>query len=306
MSGYSSNKARWGGGPAGKSRTRNLPAPKHLDNQEAWDRLKERYESANNENYERTLSKAIKSLAASKTPVTTYQEAMALVGVGKHCARIICPPQEGEEAASVVTKPAGKTKKKKVPASESSSSSSSSIAASDFTSATTTTASTKKRSATTESGPSAKELKYQTARQNAIAKWSHPIGSSSSTSSSSSSHGLFWKVLLLIDAREPKHEHIVSKCSMSGIPAESRHLPIGDMTWIAQGLRKHKVCGETTLTVEVEVLLGTLIERKTTEDLVKSLFDSRYMEQRLRLKHSGQPQVLFLIEGDIQKDDLTD
>jgi hypothetical protein len=49
-------------------------------------------------------------------------------------------------------------------------------------------------------------------------------------------------------------------------------------------------------------MLGTIIERKTTEDLKSSLFGTRYWEQRLRLQHSGIPQVLFLIEGDLTKE----
>jgi hypothetical protein len=51
-----------------------------------------------------------------------------------------------------------------------------------------------------------------------------------------------------------------------------------------------------------ELMLGTIIERKTTEDLKSSLFGTRYWEQRLRLQHSGIPQVLFLIEGDLTKE----
>lgn len=276
--------AHWRGHGVG-AKSSDFPPPKHPSNLEAWSRLKEKYEAASSENYERTLSKAIKSLVASKTAVNSFQEAMALNGVGKHCAHIMCPLKDGG-CATVVTRPSGKPKKKtsaeerKVPAT---------FAASGAT---------KKQSFFGGNGPSPKEIKYLRAKHNAIDKWSHPI----SASRNSVAEGLVWKVLLVVDVREPKHEHIVSKCSMSGIPAESRHLPIGDMLWIAQGLRKHRVCGDNALTVEAELLLGTIIERKTTDDLVSSLFGTRYMEQRLRLKHSGQPQVLFLIEGDIQKD----
>ena len=263
--------ARWRG-QGGGAKSSDFPTPKHPGNLEAWGRLKEQYEAASNENYERTLSRAIKSLVASKTAVKSFQEALALKGVGKHCACIICPFRD-EGSATVVTRPSGKQKQK-------------------------SSAEERKLPVFAGNGPPPKEIKYQRAKHSAIDKWSYPV----SESRMSAAEGLLWKVLLVVDVREPKHEHIVSKCSMSGIPAESRHLPIGDMLWIAQGLRIHRVCGETTLTVEAELLLGTIIERKTTDDLVSSLFGTRYMEQRLRLKHSGQPQVLFLIEGDIQKD----
>ena len=295
---------RGGGGdgrpPHHQQRKFKPPAPKHEENREAWERLKERYESAHSENYERTLARAIKSLAASKEPITTYQQAMALPNVGQHCASIICPIGGGPASSTTTTMMNGsgaeaptravrkpKAKKKK--------------ATGEATNATATSICNETEDAASSS---VKEDAYEKAKQEAIAKWSHPIRNTitTSTSTTSTKDGLVWKVLLLVDNREQKCEHILSKCSMSGIPAEERVLPIGDMTWIAQGLRKERVNGKVQTTVQVELLLGTIIERKTTEDLVSSLFGTRYMEQRLRLQHSGLPQVLFLIEGDIQKD----
>jgi ERCC4-type nuclease len=48
----------------------------------------------------------------------------------------------------------------------------------------------------------------------------------------------------------------------------------------------------------VEILLGTIIERKEVNDLASSLFGTRYKEQRLRLANCGLPQVILLVEGD--------
>ena len=93
-------------------------------------------------------------------------------------------------------------------------------------------------------------------------------------------------MVLLIDQREWKSEHVVAKCQQAGIPTEERHLPIGDMCWIAR-------CND------IEILLGTIIERKEASDLASSLFGTRYMEQRLRLKNSGMPQILLLVEGNL-------
>ena len=95
-----------------------------------------------------------------------------------------------------------------------------------------------------------------------------------------------WKVTLLIDGREQRADHVQAKLQMSGVPCEQRHLPIGDMAWIATS-------------GSIEVMLGTIVERKQVDDLASSLFGTRYLEQRLRLQHCGVPQVIFLVEGDV-------
>lgn len=106
-------------------------------------------------------------------------------------------------------------------------------------------------------------------------------------------HAKCWRVLLLIDERERESRRMASACEMSGIPCEVRTMPIADMGWIAQGLD----CNDSIIS---ELVLGTLVERKTPEDLKASLFGTRYQEQRLRLKNSGVPQILFLIEGELR------
>jgi ERCC4-type nuclease len=93
-----------------------------------------------------------------------------------------------------------------------------------------------------------------------------------------------WKVVLLLDGRERRAEHVQAKLQMSGIPCEQRHLPIGDMAWLARS-------------GDVEIMMGTIVERKEVNDLAQSLFGTRYLEQRLRLQHCGLPQVLLLVEG---------
>lgn len=65
------------------------------------------------------------------------------------------------------------------------------------------------------------------------------------------------------------------------------------MLWIARGSSK------VDTSKIVEVLLGTIIERKTANDLASSIFGTRYAEQRMRLKYSatGARQVIYLIES---------
>jgi ERCC4-type nuclease len=101
-----------------------------------------------------------------------------------------------------------------------------------------------------------------------------------------------WKVVLIVDDREHESKNIVAKCMQSGIPCEERHLPIGDMAWIAQCPTKGGAV--------IEVMCGTILERKDTKDFASSIFGTRYLEQRLRLQHCGLPQVLFLVEGDLK------
>ena len=104
-----------------------------------------------------------------------------------------------------------------------------------------------------------------------------------------------WKVILVVDAREHKSQKVISRCQQVGIPCEERTLPIGDMAWIAQ------CTTEGSPTKVIEVMCGTIMERKEISDFSASLFGTRYNEQRLRLKNSGLPQVLFLVEGDLNK-----
>lgn len=65
-------------------------------------------------------------------------------------------------------------------------------------------------------------------------------------------------------------------------------MPIGDMAWIARS-------------GTLEIMLGTIVERKEVNDLASSLFGTRYKEQRLRLQHCGLPQVILLVEGDTKE-----
>jgi len=132
-------------------------------------------------------------------------------------------------------------------------------------------------------------------------------------------------LVLLMDSREYKSDQVQSRLLQKGIYCEQRTLPIGDMLWIARGYNKNTLgnkassrvtAGELSLPETVEIVLDTIIERKTLEDLMSSLYGTRWNEQRLRLKQhtvnttstsvgSGgnqrrceqQPQVIYLIES---------
>jgi ERCC4-type nuclease len=130
---------------------------------------------------------------------------------------------------------------------------------------------------------------------------------------------LQWNVVFLVDDREKRdgRDRLCDKFSSANIPFEVRHLPIGDVTWVAQGRQKrnrHKKGGSPGLPprppagskgdgdVVVELVLGTIIERKTLDDLHSSINGTRYAEQRMRLQNSGLSQRVLLVEGNLHRD----
>eukprot|EP00980_Cylindrotheca_fusiformis_P007135 scaffold1501_cov130-Cylindrotheca_fusiformis.AAC.4 len=242
---------------------------KNPENQAVLDKLLEVQEKASsnsNSNYIFAVKRAVKSLQSCPTPITTRQEACQLKYVGPALAKIICPTQLKTPTSScdpVVA--ANPTSRKRTQAASSNS-------------VTSVTSNNNTATRVQQHGPTKKEKTYQTEKQKAESLDVSKCGP--------------WKVILIVDGREHKSNHVVSKCKQSGIPCEERHLPIGDMTWIAQST--DKATGKL-----VEVLCGTIIERKESADLVHSLFGTRYLEQRLRLQNCGLPQLLFLVEGQL-------
>lgn len=246
---------------------------KHEANQEALDRLYEKCEQAGaiqGSKFVHTIRKAAKSLQACATAVTTTKEAKALHGVGDSLARIIVPKTKD---ASIV------------PLSRASSS----------TSTTIVTANTSAESISTATDTTT------TTTSNRLKRKAPPNANLNTDRKLSGKHSAYltavkdaeclqlpaddWRVILIVDGREHGWEKVLAKLQMSGIPSEKRNLPIGDMAWIARS-------------GSIEIMLGTIIERKEVHDLASSLFGTRYLEQRLRLQHCGLPQVFLLVEGD--------
>ena len=279
-----------------------MPKAVNPANQAGLERLIEKRSTLGaNDRYAFTLKKAIDSLQNCETAISSHAEALKLKHVGSHCATLICPPAKNRQNAREKTR---KTKSKTAdanhhPADEGLCSQRSVGTAAGISSPAQSLASSVASKQSRQSKrqrlmslqqlaviaekPTTKETNYRKAVENAQ-NWKS-LGS------------LTWRVVLIIDARERQSEHVQAKCQMSGIPCEERHLPIGDMAWMAQGFdprQENKVL--------VELMLGTIIERKTISDLKASLFGTRYSEQRKRLKDCGLPQLIFLIEGDLSKD----
>ncbi|KAK9390625.1 hypothetical protein V1515DRAFT_583670 [Lipomyces mesembrius] len=70
-----------------------------------------------------------------------------------------------------------------------------------------------------------------------------------------------------------------------GVDADVRALGLGDTLWIA----KHKRTGE-------EVVLEHIAERKRLDDLLSSIKDGRFHEQKYRLMRSGLRSVTYIVE----------
>ena len=280
-------------------RPQKMPTAVNSANQAALERLIEKKNTLGpNDRYAFTLKKAIESLQNCTTTIASHADACKLKFVGTHCATLICPPdkerlQQREKRRTKVAAAAAVLATQAAQAADASSVGSTSSLACSVTSKQSRQRQRQRQQNMTSQQlqkiaelPSTKETNYQKAVANAI-QWK-AMGP------------LTWRVILIIDARERHSEHVQAKCQMSGIPCEERHLPIGDMAWIAQGFTPSR--SNNNNKVVAELMLGTIIERKTTEDLKASLFGTRYLEQRKRLQNCGLPQLIFLIEGDLTKD----
>ncbi|KIH87155.1 crossover junction endonuclease MUS81 [Sporothrix brasiliensis 5110] len=73
-----------------------------------------------------------------------------------------------------------------------------------------------------------------------------------------------------------------------------RALSLGDALWVAK-------CHDASLLSRLgaegdEVVLDWIVERKRQDDLVSSIKDGRFHEQKFRLRRSGVPHVVYVIE----------
>lgn len=118
-----------------------------------------------------------------------------------------------------------------------------------------------------------------------------------------------YEIKLLIDARESKskdqREFFMEKIQKCNVPCEQRNLELGDFLWIATRKKRsnasisspfHQGNHKDNDNDNEEIVLGTIIERKTVEDLKASITDNRFNEQKFRIRNCGLPQPIYLIE----------
>lgn len=95
---------------------------------------------------------------------------------------------------------------------------------------------------------------------------------------------------LLLDNREVRakndRDYIQNTLSTAGVTPLTRALSVGDAMWIAR---------ERALPNR-EIVLDHIIERKRLDDLVASIKDGRFHDQKFRLTKSGVGNVTYIIE----------
>lgn len=105
-------------------------------------------------------------------------------------------------------------------------------------------------------------------------------------------------VELILDTREVRtskdRDYISNELIKKGITPEVRALEVGDTMWVAKFrdptfLSKYGEEGN-------EIMLDWIVERKRLDDLIASIKDGRFHEQKFRLRRSGIKNVIYLIE----------
>ena len=105
-------------------------------------------------------------------------------------------------------------------------------------------------------------------------------------------------VHLVLDNREVRtkddRDYISEELTKKGTKPLIRPLELGDFFWVAKChdpdlLSRHGEEGS-------EICLDWIVERKRLDDLVGSITDGRFQEQKFRLRRSGVKNVIYLIE----------
>ena len=106
-------------------------------------------------------------------------------------------------------------------------------------------------------------------------------------------------VELVLDNREIRsktdRDYIASELTKRGVSPIMRSLELGDALWVAKIkdpmlLSGHGEEGD-------EIVLDWIVERKRLDDLICSIKDGRFHEQKWRLRRSGIKNVVYVIEA---------
>ncbi|KAL9621674.1 MAG: hypothetical protein Q9160_003927 [Pyrenula sp. 1 TL-2023] len=113
-----------------------------------------------------------------------------------------------------------------------------------------------------------------------------------------------FSVHLLLDSREVRtktdRDYISNELSARGITPITRALPLTDALWIARVYSPAPPTLAPDLDLSssenVEIVLPHGLERKRLDDLISSIKDGRFHEQKFRLRKSGLRNITYLIE----------
>ncbi|CZR61915.1 related to Crossover junction endonuclease MUS81 [Phialocephala subalpina] len=107
-----------------------------------------------------------------------------------------------------------------------------------------------------------------------------------------------YRIELVVDKREifgtKTRDYMEKNLTEKGVVPIMRELKLGDVLWVAK-MHDPKLLERRGLEGD-EVMLDYIVERKRLDDLVSSIKDGRFHEQKFRLRKSGVKNVVYLIE----------
>lgn len=114
-----------------------------------------------------------------------------------------------------------------------------------------------------------------------------------------------FEVKMVLDMREIRtttdRDYISGELKKLGVVPIMRSLPLGDVLWIAEvkplyadNLKAANVGDDEE--GNLEIVLEHILERKRLDDLISSIKDGRFHEQKFRLHKSGIKNVTYLVE----------
>ncbi len=105
-------------------------------------------------------------------------------------------------------------------------------------------------------------------------------------------------VHLVLDVREIRakndRDYMQEELTKKGVKPIMRALELGDALWVAKCHDPHFL--SRTGSEGDEIVLDWIVERKRLDDLVGSIKDGRFHEQKFRLKRSGVKNVVYVVE----------
>jgi crossover junction endonuclease MUS81 len=113
-------------------------------------------------------------------------------------------------------------------------------------------------------------------------------------------------IKLVLDTREVRsktdRDYISEELRKQGVHPISRSLPLGDIVWVAK-VRPEFADQLQAMTRDdqeehsTEIVLDYIVERKRLDDLISSIKDGRFHEQKFRLRKSGVQNITYLVEA---------
>lgn len=107
-----------------------------------------------------------------------------------------------------------------------------------------------------------------------------------------------YDVQLVLDTREVRtksdRDYMSNELAKKNVPVVTRALELGDALWVAK--LKHPNFLHTCSEEGDEIALDWIVERKRLDDLIYSIKDGRFHEQKFRLRRSGVKHVIYIIE----------